>query len=123
MAITKGNQDVFASQTVSSGSSETSSWIDLTEKQAATLLGDITNGGSGPSSQPTVTIQVADDNSGTNTRTVEEFETPTDNSAVTPFEYRFPITTRFARVTVDNTGGGGNDITVDANLQTVDALG
>lgn len=122
MAIDKGAPlAIFTAETVTAATSESSSWLNFLEKQAATTYVRVTNGGTGPDERPNVVIEVADDVAGTNAREVFRVATGTANALVTDVHHAHAITDRYVRVTVEN--DGDQDVTVDAHAHFVDHLG
>lgn len=122
MAIVKGSPVVtILSQSLIAAGTITGAWFNWTEKQAMTMFIKITNGGSAPTTRPTITIEVADDVAGTNNVEVFKVTTPTVNSEVTDLIHYHAITDRYVRVIVVN--GATNAITVAAHAHLVDNLG
>lgn len=121
MAIEKSPVNVLTSQSLAAAATKTGTWQNWTDKQAMTMYVKITNGATGPTTRPTVKIEVADNASGTNAVTIDENTTPTDNIEVTDLIYYHAITDRYVRVTVIN--GTGQAITIEAHAHLVDNLG
>ena len=122
MAIDKGSPVViFASQSLAISATLTGAWLNWTEKQAMTVYVKITNGATGPTTRPTITIEVADDAAGLNNVEVLEVSTPTTNLELTDLIHYHAVTDRYVRVIIVN--GSGQAITVASHAHLVDNLG
>jgi hypothetical protein len=122
MAVDKGNPvTILSSQSVAAAGSVSSSWINLLEAQAATTYVRVTNGATGPDEMPVVTIEVADDGSGTRARNIFRANTGTDNDLETDLSHDHVITSRYIRVTIENPGDQA--VTVEAHAHLLENLG
>lgn len=115
MALTK-DKLIFVEEVVNTASSETvGQVIDLSEYYGCTILAKITNGGTAPSTQCSVYIEVLDsEDSGEsyhnyipNGRIAQS-----GNNKVSEFTFELPTSIKFARVVFR--GNDTQDVTVEA---------
>lgn len=119
MAITKTRSTVQASATNTAGSTTTSSYLDVSGDYDTEIVGQITNGGTGPTVACSVSVQVADSGS-SNPITVGGMTGSLAASAVVPF--RIPIPRGASKVRTVFTGNTGQSVTVEAYAERVTAI-
>lgn len=89
MALTKASQTPQASASNGAGSTTTGSW--LATNYGVSGVATVTNGGTGPTVGCDFVVEVADDNSGTNSVEWSRQTAPTTNSAATTFPFMLSI--------------------------------
>lgn len=118
MALTKASGTILASTSVSAGSTSTGSSVDLTAIYGGEFLWKITNGGSAPTTPPTMKIQVSPD--GTNWYDKYYVSGDTTASSVNSGSYPCPVGVMYARSVC--TGGATNGSTFECLMEQVTAV-
>ena len=119
MALSKTGSNVVVSGSVSAGSAQdavNSGDIDLTAVTTAMIIGEVTNGATGPTIGCTVNCYVSKD--GTNYYLYDSITAGVTNSGVYPFSFYLPEPVMHAKI-----GFGGNtvqNVTAVADLMTFD---
>lgn len=115
----KTAKTLISSQSLAASGSVNGSW-DGHLALGGFLTARLTNGGTGPSVAPTVTVNVSDDNS--TWRQLTQFTGPTTNSAVTDFTVEIPPPVMYLQVVIAQ-GASGQPITVESLLHELTSIG
>ena len=100
MAILKSAETFLSSQSVPAGTTVTGSPVDLRAKYGSIIHSKVTNGGTGPSTPPEVSLEVSNDNFATDVHEVRRAYGSTLASAVTEHEFRVLPEVMYARIKV-----------------------
>lgn len=118
MAASKTAKTLLASQSLAAGATVTTTEWNMTTAYGGLVGVKLTNGGSAPTTVPTVSFYV-----GETTGTKRKFYTATGdivNSSVTDVMCELPLGTMFCNITIIN--GATNSITVEAYGQELTGI-
>lgn len=118
MAVTKNARTLLTSQSLAANASVNATELNLTTALGAEVFVKLTNGGSAPTTAPTVTFY-SGESSGTK-RKKWQASGDTVNSSVNEPSCKYGPTTMYANVTITN--GATNAITVEIYAQELSSL-
>ena len=109
---------ITAASTITSGSTNTSSWVDVRTYFEMLAALSITLPGSAPSAGPTITYQASPDN-GTTVYTLQQL---TGLTSAQDYVFTPDDAVMYFRMSVKNNDTGSNSITAGADLMHVDTV-
>lgn len=118
MSATKTQKTLLTSQSLGAAASVNTTEWNLSTAYGGLAAVKITNGGSGPTTQPTVTFYVGDA-TGVK-RQIYQVATPTTNSLATDVVFEIPPSAMFVNITIQN--GATNAVTVEAYGQELTTI-